>query len=334
MNPYPLLLWLEEYGGSITGGMDASYCEAPQEEPAPNSSGTTPDLDTGDRNDARPSPIAEQNRDGQNTSEPERKKRTEEKSERTIEKSKETDVTGDETKASPAGSSAKDERSERSTPAAVTPAPDGDRTLGPSTDAVAESAPSQPEIRTKIRALLKDPRRQIRPRVGPTSRPSWTCCARPRRTSVTGETPVCRTRRSRRTKRSRRTRRNHRNHPNERSPGRSGPSAKPRTRIHGPSLKMLRLRKKTGRKASMRPSPRDGSSPRVGRDDRGGGLRVRGRAPLGGSDPLLRLPQPSIVVGSGLTRRRAGPDPRNRHHGVPGLCSICAVRKLRGILRL
>ena len=237
MNPYPLLLWLEEYGGSITGGMDASYCEAPQEEPAPNSSGTTPDLDTGDRNDARPSPIAEQNRDGQNTSEPERKKRTEEKSERTIEKSKETDVTGDETKASPAGSSAKDERSERSTPAAVTPAPDGDRTLGPSTDAVAESAPSQPEIRTKIRALLKDPRRQIRPRVGPTSRPSWTCCARPRRTSVTGETPVCRTRRSRRTKRSRRTRRNHRNHPNERSPGRSGPSAKPRTRIHGPSLR-------------------------------------------------------------------------------------------------
>ena len=24
MNPYPLLLWLEEYGGSITGGMDIS----------------------------------------------------------------------------------------------------------------------------------------------------------------------------------------------------------------------------------------------------------------------------------------------------------------------
>jgi hypothetical protein len=28
MNPYPLLLGLAEYGGSITGGMDASYCEA------------------------------------------------------------------------------------------------------------------------------------------------------------------------------------------------------------------------------------------------------------------------------------------------------------------
>ena len=66
MNPYSLLLWLEEYGGSITGGMDVSYCEARLEEPAPNSSGTTPDLDTGDRNDAHPSPVVEQYRDGQN----------------------------------------------------------------------------------------------------------------------------------------------------------------------------------------------------------------------------------------------------------------------------
>jgi collagen type III alpha len=145
MNPYPLLLWLEEYGGSITGGMNTSYCEASQEEPAPNSSGMTPDLDTGDRNDARPSPVAEQNHP-----EPERKKRTEGESEGTNEKSKETGASGDEKKASRAGSSAKedvagDERRERSTPGAVTPAPDVDRTSGPSSVATIESRSSQAE---------------------------------------------------------------------------------------------------------------------------------------------------------------------------------------------
>jgi hypothetical protein len=71
-------------------------------------------------------------------------------------------VTGDEKKASPAGSSAKedgagDERSERSTPGTVMPAPDGDRTSGSSTAAATESDPPQAEIRTKIRALLTDP---------------------------------------------------------------------------------------------------------------------------------------------------------------------------------
>jgi hypothetical protein len=158
MNPYPLLQLLEEYGGSITGGMDASYCEASREEPAPNSSGTTPDLDTGDRNDARPSPVVEQNRDGQTPPEPERKKRTEEKSERTTEKSKETGATGDEKKASLAGSSAKedeggDERSERSTPGTVTPAADGVQKSDLSTDTFTAGDPSQ----AKIRALLTDP---------------------------------------------------------------------------------------------------------------------------------------------------------------------------------
>jgi hypothetical protein len=158
MNPYPLLLGLEEYGGSITGGMDASYCEAAQEEPAPHSSGMAPHLDTGDRNDARPSSIVEQNRDGQNTSKPERKKRTEEKSEKTTEKSKETGATGDEKKASPACSSEKDdeggdERSESFTSGSVTPAPDGDRRSDLSTDTFTASDPSQAEIQ----ALLTDP---------------------------------------------------------------------------------------------------------------------------------------------------------------------------------
>ena len=160
VNPYPLLLWLEEYGGSITGGMDASYCEAPQEETASNSSGTTPDLDTGDQNDARPSPVVEQNWDGQNPPEPERKNRTEEKSKKTNKKTKEIGVTGDETDASPASRSAKedgagDERGESSTPDAAPPAPDGDRTSGPSTDPVTESVPSQAETRAEIQPLPK-----------------------------------------------------------------------------------------------------------------------------------------------------------------------------------
>lgn len=43
----------------------------------------------------------------------------------------------------------------------------------------------------------------------------------------------------------------------------------------------------------MRPSPGGGSPPRAGRDDRGGELQVRDRAPLGGSGPLLHLPRSS-----------------------------------------
>ncbi len=73
MNPYPLLLWLEKHGGAISGGTDAAYCEAPQGPvpvpstgedswPAPGSSGTRPDLDTGDDNDARPSSTIEEGR--------------------------------------------------------------------------------------------------------------------------------------------------------------------------------------------------------------------------------------------------------------------------------
>jgi murein DD-endopeptidase MepM/ murein hydrolase activator NlpD len=66
MNPYPLLLWLEENGGSVSGGTDTSYCQAPQSpNPAPSTGepdwptspvpGQRPDLDTGD---ASPSPEA------------------------------------------------------------------------------------------------------------------------------------------------------------------------------------------------------------------------------------------------------------------------------------
>jgi murein DD-endopeptidase MepM/ murein hydrolase activator NlpD len=62
MDPYPLLLWLEANGGAVTGGTDASYCEAQQEESVPDSTSTSSDLDTGDRNDARPSPAVEESR--------------------------------------------------------------------------------------------------------------------------------------------------------------------------------------------------------------------------------------------------------------------------------
>jgi collagen type III alpha len=70
MNPYTLLLWLEENGGAVRGGTDASYCTAPESAaPAPSTGGSswpsgsyagaTPDLDTGEPDDARPSPIVE-----------------------------------------------------------------------------------------------------------------------------------------------------------------------------------------------------------------------------------------------------------------------------------
>jgi murein DD-endopeptidase MepM/ murein hydrolase activator NlpD len=56
MNPYPLLLWLEENGGAVTGGTDAAYCKAPQG-PTPDLPGVRPDLDPGNAYDTRPSPI-------------------------------------------------------------------------------------------------------------------------------------------------------------------------------------------------------------------------------------------------------------------------------------
>ena len=61
MNPYPLLLWLERNGGAVSGGTDASYCQAPQDPnpapstgepdwPTPSAPGQRPDLDTGSEN--------------------------------------------------------------------------------------------------------------------------------------------------------------------------------------------------------------------------------------------------------------------------------------------
>ena len=164
MHPYPLLLWLEEYGGSITGGMNGSYCEASPKVPAPNSSGTTPDLDTGDRKDARPSPVVEQNQDGQDSPEHKRKNPTEEESEGTDYKSKEAGATGDAKRASPAGSSVKedgagDERGDVPALGVTGPAPDVDPTSGPSTGKATESDDSQAEIHSEIWILLEDPSR-------------------------------------------------------------------------------------------------------------------------------------------------------------------------------
>ncbi|BBL78237.1 hypothetical protein RxyAA322_00910 [Rubrobacter xylanophilus] len=67
MNPYPLLEWIREHGGSISGGSDARYCIAPQEGPPvpsvggtgwlyPDSPGERPDLDTGSSS-PHPSPV-------------------------------------------------------------------------------------------------------------------------------------------------------------------------------------------------------------------------------------------------------------------------------------
>ncbi len=69
MNPYPLLEWLKQNGGSVAGGSDAEYCEAPQSgapTPStgegywqyPDSPGRRPDMDTG-ADHARPSPVVE-----------------------------------------------------------------------------------------------------------------------------------------------------------------------------------------------------------------------------------------------------------------------------------
>ncbi len=64
MDPYPLLVWLEKNGGAVSGGTDASYCQAPQSPkpapstgesgwPTPSVPGERPDLDTG-REDVSP----------------------------------------------------------------------------------------------------------------------------------------------------------------------------------------------------------------------------------------------------------------------------------------
>ena len=75
MNPYPLLLWLEENGGAVTGGTAAAYCKAPQE-PIPALPGARPDLYTGDAYDARPSPVIGESEDHHDRS-PERENRSE-----------------------------------------------------------------------------------------------------------------------------------------------------------------------------------------------------------------------------------------------------------------
>lgn len=168
MNPYPLLLWLEDNGGAVTGGMDASYCEASQE-PIPDSSGTSPDLDTGDQNDARPSPVVGESRQGQGS--PERESGTEEKNDGTNEKSERANTTrGDPKPAGTAGASEKDDgagdgRDESPVPGDNGAASSEDQTSGSS----AEDGSLQAKIRAKTRTLLQDPS----PSAGPAPRRSY-----------------------------------------------------------------------------------------------------------------------------------------------------------------
>ncbi len=70
MNPYPLLEWVKANGGSIEGGSDIPYCEAPQSSAPtpsgggywqfPSDPGVRPDMST-ETDDASPSPVARQN---------------------------------------------------------------------------------------------------------------------------------------------------------------------------------------------------------------------------------------------------------------------------------
>lgn len=69
MNPYPLLEWLKNNGGTVAGGSGVEYCEAPAPPSPipstggsywqfPDTPGSRPDLDTGS-DDPRPSPVAD-----------------------------------------------------------------------------------------------------------------------------------------------------------------------------------------------------------------------------------------------------------------------------------
>jgi murein DD-endopeptidase MepM/ murein hydrolase activator NlpD len=160
MDPYPLLTWLEANGGAVTGGTDASYCEAPQE-PALDSTSTSSDLDTGDRNDTWPSPVVGES---QETSAhyPERKpgdgNGPEEKSDGTKAKTEEANATGEDTTASPADEPDKDggpgnESRVVSTTGGRELASGGARLSGVS----AKDSSLQASIRDRLRTLLMAP---------------------------------------------------------------------------------------------------------------------------------------------------------------------------------
>ena len=248
MNPYPLLLWLEEYGGSITGGMDVSYCEAPPEEPTPNSFGTTPDLDTGDRNDARPNPVVEEDRDGQNprntNARTRRKRKVKGRTKRAKKPARRAMLRR------PARPIAPRMKAEQGTSAAREPrqAP-----LRPHRTEIVHSTHLPMELRRaiprkrrseKIRAHFKKPSR-----TDPASRRSEVerlvyMLHKAEKNQRDGrDAGVSDKKKQKKPKKQ--------VYPPERKELRKGfdPSAKPRPRIKDPSLEMLRLRKKTGRKA-------------------------------------------------------------------------------------
>ena len=161
MDPYPLLLWLEAYGGAVTGGTDASYCEAPQE-PVPDSTGTSPDLDTDDRNDARPSPIVGKSQETNAHHYPEREpgdeNGPEEKSDGTNEKTEEADATGGDTTASPAAEPEKDDGAEDERGGASTTGGNGVVSGGgQKSSASAKDSYLQSKLRARIQNLLLDP---------------------------------------------------------------------------------------------------------------------------------------------------------------------------------
>src|SRR5215210_696418 len=168
MKPYPLLLWLEDNGGAITGGVDASYCEASQE-PVPDSSGTSPDLDTGDWNDARPSPVVGESR--QDYGSPERESGTGEKNDGTNERSERANAAGgDPEPAGPTNRSEKDDEAGDGHVESPMPGDNGSASSeGQASGLSAEDGSLQAKVQVKPRTLLQD----TWPSADPASRRSY-----------------------------------------------------------------------------------------------------------------------------------------------------------------
>ena len=170
MNPYPLLLWLEQNGGAVSGGADAAYCEAPQG-PAPEPStgesswpaqrdpGTTPDLDTGYDNDPRPSPAIEENR--QRHDHPSKRAepaRTHGSVEENARNEKKVSTKREKSKASPRSGSKKRDERRADTPNKRVSASSDDRTSCPSGD----RGSTQKGLRDAARPFLNEPSRPDR----------------------------------------------------------------------------------------------------------------------------------------------------------------------------
>ena len=178
MNPYPLLIWLEENGGAVSGGKDVAYCEAPREpvsEPstgedawlAPELSGTRPDLDTGSAYDARPSPAVEESRQRHDHSE-ECESGSDDRNGSSVFGGRIGPVGGD-SGAAPTGGSERDDGTEDR---GGTPAPDDDEPAA-SEDRASRSLVGDASLEAKTREKGPSLSTEPSPRPDRASRPSY-----------------------------------------------------------------------------------------------------------------------------------------------------------------